>query len=80
MLEANPEHIYLGSKLLLVRSLDPAVFLSAKRFQAGWVFKILDSFQCSFIYPCPSHALYDDNIVLFDLGDDFQTESSMVSN
>lgn len=43
MLEANPEHIYLGSELLLVRSFGPAVFRSAKRFQASWIFEILDS-------------------------------------
>lgn len=32
VLEASPEHIYLGSKLLLVRPFGSAVFFSAKRF------------------------------------------------
>lgn len=80
MLEANPEHIYLGSKPLLVRSFDPAVFRSTKRFQAGWIFEILDTFQCPFICPCISHPLRDDDIIFLNLGDDFEIESSMVSN
>ena len=79
MLEASTEHIYLGSKLLLVKPFSTAVFLSANGLQAGWFSEILDSFQCTFVYPCHPYALCDDDFVTFDVEDDSERGSSMVT-